>query len=96
MRMSNIRALKRTPKPHESEVVDAGNRKAEIVAVLRHYLARAQSGDEFTGMMLILETEGGGYITAQSGTSNVAQRLGRLELLKQDVLDLALDSGDGT
>ena len=78
------------------EIVDAGDRRKEVIALLRHYLARAEAGDEYTGMMLILETAGGGYLTAQSGTSNVAERVGRLELLKLDVLELALDATEGT
>lgn len=72
------------------EIVDAGDRRKEVIALLRHYLARAEAGDEYTGMMLILETTDGGYQTAQSGTSNVAERVGRLELLKLDVLDFAV------
>lgn len=78
-----------TKHAHKREIVDSGNRHAEVVAVLRHYLARARAGEEFTGLMLILEKRDGAYVTAQSGTDNAAERLGRIELIRQDVLELA-------
>lgn len=65
------------------------------VKVLEHYLERVRAG-EVTGVMVIAERPGGGVALAMSSTANVAERLGRLVLLQDAVLERAeegLDDG---
>lgn len=66
------------------EKVDHGNRKAEIVAILRYYLANPEA---MTGLMVMAELPGGAYDVKYSGTENVAERLGRLQLLMFEMLE---------
>lgn len=79
--------------PGQIEVIDLGEKTADIVAVLRDALGRAQRG-ELTGVMVVLETPEGGFRCAVSGSSNVAERVGRLELLKDMVIEYAFEDDD--
>lgn len=79
------------PRP-AIEVVDIDNRRAEMRAVLRHFLERVEAGEDFTGCMVIMEKPRGAYVlrdVKMTSTDNVAERLGRLDLLHDDVLNAA-------
>jgi hypothetical protein len=81
---------------HSIEVVDVDNRRAEAIAILRYYLASAERG-ELVGLMVIAETARGGYSareTRMTGTDNVAERVGRLVMLIDDVKDAAEEEPD--
>lgn len=69
---------------------DADSRAAEITAVLRYYLRHPE---RLAGLMLIAETDGGGFEMKYTGTSNVAERIGRLEILKDAMLEDACEDG---
>lgn len=57
---------------------------AEVAAVLHFF---AKHPERYTGIMVIAELPDGAYMVKYSGTANVAERIGRLELLKEQVLD---------
>ncbi len=79
-----------------TEVVDHDSPQAEAIAVLRYYLDRAKRG-ELVGIMVIAETTRGGYQMSEikmTSSENVAERVGRLELLKEAVLDSAHEEGE--
>ena len=59
-------------------------RGAEVAAIL-HYFAKHP--ERYKGIMIIGELPDGAYDVKYSGTANVAERIGRLELLKEQVLD---------
>ena len=59
--------------------------------ILEHYLERVASG-EVTGLMVVAELPGGGAEMKMSSTANVAERIGRLVLLQEEVIDLAVDA----
>lgn len=80
------------PKRADIEVVDVDNRAAEIRTLLHYYLARLEAGEPYTGMMIVAEKPRGAFVareTKMTGTDNVAERLGRLALLHDDILDAA-------
>lgn len=70
------------------EQVDHGNRQAEIVAILRYYLAHPE---KLKGLMVMAELPDGAYDVKYSGTENVAERLGRLQLLMHEIVENAED-----
>lgn len=62
-----------------------------MLAILRHCYEQVKRG-ELIGLMIIAETERGGYQAVEaflSGSDNVAERIGRLHLLIDDVKDAA-------
>lgn len=74
------------------EVVAVGDPREEAMAILRHYHKLAREG-RLTGIMVIAELAHGAYAVASvSGTDNLAERLGRLELLRDDLKDRAKES----
>jgi len=66
------------------EVVNLEDTVAGVAAVLRYY---AKHPERYTGVMVIATMPGGAYEVKYTGTSNVAERLGQLELLKDQMLD---------
>lgn len=72
------------------EMIDVGDDLAAIELILKHYLDRT----DIKGLMIIAELPGGAFEAKYTGTSNVAERLGRLELLKDMVLDDATEDLD--
>lgn len=74
----------------EVEVVDTGDKGADIVALLRHMLQRARAG-ELVGVVVLGEREDGAYVAVMSETSNAGERIGRIELLKMAVAQAAVE-----
>lgn len=75
-------------KASNIEVVDVEDRPRELEAILRHYMQRVRANPSaFTGMMIVMEQPGGAFEMKYSGTSNAAERIGRLEILKDAMLD---------
>ena len=66
------------------EQVELGARRHEITAILTYYLANPE---RLTGLMIIAELPNGAYEMKYTGTENVAERLGRLQLLMEQILD---------
>jgi hypothetical protein len=59
--------------------------------ILEHYLERVARG-EVVGLMVVAELPGGGAEMKMSSTLNVAERLGRLVLLKEEVIERAVEA----
>jgi hypothetical protein len=82
------------------EVVAVGDPRVEILAILRTYWRLAKEG-RISGLMVIAELPGGAYQTAAvSSTDNLAERVGRLRLIRAlDLLERELiaegTEGDG-
>lgn len=74
------------PRKIKVERVDHGNREAEITAILRYYLAHPE---KYKGLMIMAELPDGAYEVKYSGTENVAERLGRLQLLMHEIVENA-------
>lgn len=72
------------PRKPKRETVDVGSAPAEMTAILAHYLGRTA---EAKGFVILVETAGGGYEVKMTSTTNVAERLGRLELIREAVLE---------
>lgn len=68
------------------EIVAVGDPRTEMLAILRNYYRRVKEG-QVTGIMVLAEMPGGAYRAASvSSTENLAERIGRLRLLR--ALDL--------
>lgn len=67
-----------------TEVVDVGDPVSDTVVVLRHALQRAYAG-ELTGVVVVLEQKDGGYHAMMTPCENVAERIGRISLVIDDV-----------
>ena len=67
------------------EVVDVGDRQAECMAILKHAAALVKSG-QVIGLVLLVELPLGAYRASMTGTDNVAERLGRCDLLHAHVM----------
>lgn len=78
------------PKRRRIEDVELANTAFGAQLILEHYIERLKRG-EVVGMMLIAELPGGGVEMKMSSTANVAERLGRLVLLQDEVLERAVD-----
>jgi hypothetical protein len=58
-----------------------------MMAILRHYFELAKAGSlDGVVVLVVAEQEGGAYRATVSGTDNLAERVGRLRLIK--ALDL--------
>lgn len=75
------------------EVVDLTDRRLASRRILEHFLERLDADPDFEGVMVIAEYSRGGYRAAFSGTDNVAERLGRLDLLHREIEDGAEEDG---
>lgn len=82
----------RRAKPHVEDLQLSDAQRGSLL-ILEHYLERVRRGD-IVGVMVVGEKERGGVELKLSGTANVAERLGRLELLKDAVLEQAEDVED--
>lgn len=73
------------------EVVAADNPPAEIRGILRNFWRLAQEG-KLAGIMVIAELPGGAYqVAVVSSTENLAERIGRLRLIRAlDLLEAKL------
>lgn len=80
----------RRPHVEDLALTDTGRAMALI---LEHYLERVHRG-ELTGIMVVAELPRGACELKLSDTSNVAERLGRLELLKDAVLERAEEEAE--
>lgn len=72
------------PRKVTVERVRLEEQGAEVAAILDFF---AKHPERYTGVMVIAELPDGAYQVKYSGTANVAERIGRLELLKEQVLD---------
>jgi len=76
--MGDTRAALRT------EIVAVGDPRTEMLAILKDVYRRVKDG-QVVGLMVISELSEGAYAAATasvSSTDNLAERIGRLELLK--------------
>lgn len=63
------------------------DRRAESIAILRAVIDRVRAG-EITGLMVIAELPAGAYAATEikmTGCANVAERIGRIRLLRADL-----------
>ena len=75
------------------EVVDVDDLPREMETILRHYLARVRSDpDGFRGLMIVVEQPEGAFEMKYTGSANAAERIGRLEILKDAMLDSSNES----
>lgn len=74
------------------EIVAVGEPRAEILAILRDYWRLAKAG-KLVGLVLIGELPEGAYKATVSSTRNLAERIGRLELLQLDMVSAAREDG---
>lgn len=63
-----------------------------MLAMIRSVYQRVKDG-AITGLMIVAELPEGAYHCSVSSTRNVAERIGRLELLKDDVKASAIEDG---
>lgn len=75
-------------KRRDIEAVDAGDPKADAIVVLREALARAKRG-ELTGVVVMCELPDGAFGLLMSESMNVAERLGRLVIAKDMIIEAA-------
>lgn len=95
--MTNPQSRTRPPtikKPARVEDVTAAGLtpNAAVILVLEHALARAMRGD-VRSVAVVLETPGQGYDCKMSGPANLAEQLGRLRLIEEEILRVASDEG---
>ena len=81
-------------KKRRFEDVELTNTAFGAQLIVEHYLERLKRG-EVTGLMVIAELPGGGVELKMSSTANVAERLGRLVLLQDEVLERAVEAAEG-
>ena len=70
------------------EVLDLGDRTAECLATLRSLSERVRTGGKVCGLLVLIERPMGAYTATDmvmSGCDNVAERLGRIELLVHEL-----------
>lgn len=67
------------------EDLDLSDVKVAARLILDHVAQRVESGD-VVGLMVILETDEGGFACKMSAGWNVATRLGVLDILKDEIL----------
>lgn len=77
----------RRHQPHVEDLALSDTQRGSLL-ILEHCLERVRRG-EITGVMVVLERERGGVELKISATDNVAERLGRLDLLHDAVLERA-------
>ncbi len=81
------------PRRRQVENVERSDRRQGAIRILEHYLERLHAG-EVDGIMVVAELPGGAAELKQSASWNVAERLGRLDLLHDAVLRDAEDAED--
>lgn len=69
---------------NEIEVVDVGDPASETILILRHALKLAREG-KVVGVVVMLEMPDGGYHTKMNACRNAAERVGRIDFLKDAV-----------
>src|SRR5262245_1209608 len=73
------------------EVLDLGDRVAECLATLRALVERVRTGGRVSGLLVLVERQQGAYTATDmvmTGCDNVAERLGRIDLLVHELLQM--------
>ena len=70
------------------EDLELSDTQLGAVKILEHVLERVRAGD-VTGVMVVAERPSGAFTMHMSSTANVAERIGRLVLLQDAVLERA-------
>lgn len=84
---------KRHRRQFEHVQVDGLRQHAAAILVLEHALDRARRGG-ICSVAVVLESDGGYFDCKMSGNANVAERLGRLRLIEEEILARAEDDGE--
>jgi hypothetical protein len=85
------------PKKHqrrfENVHVQGTQKNLAVIMVLEHSLERARRGD-VCSVAVVLETKGSTFDCKMTGSANVAERLGRLRLIEEEILARAEEDGE--